>query len=186
MFSSMVSAAAPLARRDGGEQAAAILGFLRTSLRQVSRGNLPPGLIPAPAGAGLETVGPSVPPPPQEEPPPGPGGPAPRPDLVVDSITGFHTQSFPLTLRVTVRNAGNATAPASKLALTMRRTYDGTQTSRELDVPSLAPGSSTTIETECYYGTDAATATADSPNAIAESDESNNTRSASGEPCRYN
>lgn len=189
-----IKAASPIARRDRSARSTAMLGLLRRSLRSVSAGKLPLGLLPVPGQGTITRLGalpPDVPPAPAQPPPstppdPPPGSPpAPKPDLVVDSITGFGTSDHPY-LRVTVRNAGGADAPASKLALHTARSADGATRDEVLDVPALAAGASTAVESFCtLYGLDSATATADSTGAIAESDETNNARSASGGYCRY-
>ena len=102
----------------------------------------------------------------------------------MDSITGF-THSTSPSLHVSVRNAGTAQAPASKLLLQSHSAFDNQTRDHTFDVPALAPGASVTIDAACdnthaSYASDSATATADSLNAVAESDESNNSRSAGG------
>jgi subtilase family serine protease len=105
---------------------------------------------------------------------------------VVDDIAGLATSSDAPTLRITVRNAGSGAAAASQLALHTQRSSDNQFTDKVLDVPALAPGASTTVQTACEpYASDMATATADGPNALAESDEGNNVRSVTGSYCRY-
>lgn len=177
-------AAATVLRRDRSVGTVTIARRLRAALRSFRAGRLPAGFrIPTPAGSSRLTP---IPAPPPTLPPP----PAAQPDLVVDSITGFGTSPAP-ALRVTVRNAGTADAPASTLLLQSRSSASNVTVERGFGVPALAAGASVTIDAPCdnssaAYAADSATATADSPNAVAEADESNNSRSASGDFCRFN
>jgi RNA polymerase sigma factor (sigma-70 family) len=84
----------------------------------------------------------------------------PQPDLVISSLTKF---------TVTVTNRGTATAGPSVLTITLVGTFT---------VPSLAPGASATFSwSTCRPGT--YSAIADRTNAVAESNEENNTASRS-------
>jgi hypothetical protein len=106
----------------------------------------------------------TVPSPPAPPPPP----PAAKPDLVVDSLTDPRNG----TLNVTVRNAGGASASASKLGVTF--SVGGGETL--LDTPALDGGESTIVSAPCPSASPSATARADATNLISESDETNNTR----------
>jgi hypothetical protein len=144
----------------------------------------PEGMI----GQLFKLMGPYAPtPPPGAQPPPGGQPPAPAlPDLTIVSITGLQTSNDAPTVSVTVRNAGSAAAPASRLAVNITRSADDAHGETVLDVPALAAGQSTTVSTPCNpYASDMATAIADPSGAIAESDETNNALSATGQPCRY-
>jgi Domain of unknown function (DUF4185)/CARDB len=108
------------------------------------------------------------------------------PDLVVEGIRGLGVGNHPLTVSVDVRNAGDADAPVSKLFLALEQRQTGQRREYLLDTPPLGPGASTTVRTTCApYASNSATATADTGNAITESDETNNTLTRTGEGCHY-
>jgi CARDB protein len=87
---------------------------------------------------------------------------------------------------VTIRNTGEAPAPPSRLKLSLSSSFTGESGERVLDVPGIAAGGQTTVRTQCFvYVTDRATATADEPRAVDESNESDNALTVAGPPCRY-
>jgi subtilase family serine protease len=102
---------------------------------------------------------------------------APRPDLVVSSLT--HSPASPttessVTVTAVVRNDGGALAGASVLRLQL----DGGSATTH-DVPSLAPGGTHQVQRvlgTLSAGTHTVTATADVSGAVHESDEGNNQR----------
>jgi subtilase family serine protease len=104
----------------------------------------------------------------------------------VASISWPETSSD-LRMSVTVRNVGEAAAPQSKLTLALSSSFSGESGERVLDVPEIPAGGQITVQTTCFvYVTDRATATADAPGAIDESNESDNVLAVTGQPCRYN
>ncbi|MFC1660566.1 CARDB domain-containing protein [Gemmatimonadota bacterium] len=102
---------------------------------------------------------------------------APRPDLVVSSLThspSAVTTNDAVTLKAVVKNDGNAAAAASVLRLELAGASTTTHT-----VPALGPGQ--TYEVQRPLGTlsaggHTATATADDGDAVEESNETNNQR----------
>jgi hypothetical protein len=182
MFRAMLKKATPLARRDGSARAKAITKLLGRSLRRLSAGRLPVGLIPPVGQGSTQDIGPAPAPPSPTTP-----GTTALPDLVVDSITGLQTSNDP-HLKVTVRNAGNAAAAGSQVVVVMHRSTDGASLQHApINVPPLAAGASATVDTSICnpYAADSATATADSSNMIQESNEGNNALTVTGTYCRY-
>ncbi|XVV00292.1 CARDB domain-containing protein [Actinosynnema sp. CA-248983] len=106
------------------------------------------------------------------------GTAAPNPDLTVGALTSRPAnpvETDAITLSATVRNTGNAPAPASSVAFSLGGT------SGTVPVPALAAGASETVAFDAGrrpQGTHQATATVDPTNAVVEQDESNNTASA--------
>jgi hypothetical protein len=89
-------------------------------------------------------------------------------------------------MSVTIRNIGEASAPPSRLKLALSSSFNGQNGERVLDVPEIPAGGQTTVRTLCFvYTTDRATATADEPGSVDESNESDNTLTVAGPPCRY-
>jgi len=103
--------------------------------------------------------------------------PAPRPDLVVSSLThspAVPNSEDPVTVTAVVRNDGNASAGPSVLRIQL----DGEYTSNH-DVPSLAPGESHVVQRSMGAlpaGFHSVVATADVNNGVVESNEANNQR----------
>jgi F5/8 type C domain/CARDB/Pectate lyase superfamily protein len=103
------------------------------------------------------------------------GTPAPNPDLVVSSVTwspASPTESTPITLSATVRNAGSAAAPAT----TVNFQPGGTAT-----VGALAAGASTTVSASLGtrpMGSYTVSATVDPANTVVEQSDANNTFTA--------
>ncbi len=103
--------------------------------------------------------------------------PAPRPDLVVSSLThspAVPNSEDPVTVTAVVRNDGNASAGPSVLQIQL----DGGNTSNH-DVPGLAPGESHVVQRSMGTlpaGYHSVVATADVNNGVAESNEGNNQR----------
>jgi hypothetical protein len=133
-----------------------------------------PGLPPAPPAPAPAPPAPAPPPPPP---------PAPKADLVVDRL--FLTSDTGWLWNIVVHNVGAADAPASQTALSQGGPDVLVAT------PALAAGTSTTITTECPYGSLATgTARADAANVVDESSEDNNGVSSdpgigTGGRCRY-
>lgn len=178
----------PLARRDGSPDARAILRLLQTAERRAGSTALIPGIVPSPSLPRVTRLGPSPAPPSPSRPTPPPPPPAlARPNLVVTAITGFANAADP-RLSVTVRNAGEAPAPPSRLSLELHSAYDGLTYTRMIDTPEIPAGATVTMTHPCTdpYAPDRATATADALDAIDESDESDNALTVTGPPCRFN
>lgn len=186
--------AAPFLRKDPTPEVAQLGRALQATLATFRAGRLPSALtLQTPASAGVapapEWMRP-LPPPPPPDPTPAPSPtpeptPAPLPDLVVDSVGAGDAGAAGFQWHVTVRNAGEETAPPS--TTWVLRENAGTI---EIATPELAPGASTTVKAECPYGSVAqGTGRADGPGQIAESDESNNDRvsgqGGTGGRCRY-
>jgi hypothetical protein len=101
------------------------------------------------------------------------------PDLRVTALSattasGKGREGEKATLKATVRNSGNGAAPASKTEFLL----DGTKVLGLIDTPAIAAGGSAEVEvvwdTHKVKGDHELKATADKPNAIAESNETNN------------
>ncbi|MFI6297172.1 CARDB domain-containing protein [Nonomuraea sp. NPDC050790] len=103
------------------------------------------------------------------------GTPAPNPDLTVTELSwspAAPTETQAITLSATVRNAGNAAAPADNLSFSLGGT---------VAVPALAAGASTTVTQNIGtrgQGAYQVSATADPDNTLAERNEGNNSASA--------
>jgi subtilase family serine protease len=98
------------------------------------------------------------------------------PDLVIDAITfGDRTESSNVTATVTIKNQGKGTADSSLLALYIDDVFEATAY-----ISRLGAGATTAPVFSYYINADAHTfkAVADVSNLVAESDESNNTRTA--------
>ncbi|MBB5084001.1 CARDB domain-containing protein [Nonomuraea endophytica] len=107
------------------------------------------------------------------------GTPAPNPDLTVTDLSwtpASPSETQAITLSATVRNAGNAAAPADNLGFSVGGTPAGT-----VAVPALAAGATATVTQNIGtrgQGTYQVTATADPDNTLVEQSESNNSASA--------
>jgi M6 family metalloprotease-like protein len=108
--------------------------------------------------------------------------PAKQPDLVVSSIRAHNNKgsaSSRVTVTAVITNAGTATAGASRT----RFTLDGATVLGAIDTPALAPGGS--VEVTVQWNTQGLKdqhtigVTADDASSVAESNEANNTASAS-------
>jgi PKD repeat protein len=102
-----------------------------------------------------------------------------QPDLVVSALTSTPSQpkhGTTATITATVKNQGNASAGASQTQF-----RDGTTSLGLINTVSLTPGQSVQVSvkwtTPNKKGAHTISATADKNNAVAESNESNNTRS---------
>jgi archaellum component FlaF (FlaF/FlaG flagellin family) len=103
------------------------------------------------------------------------------PDLIVSTLTASNNQApqgSKVTLTATIKNQGNANARASKTEFLL----DGKTVIGLIDTPSLAPGASATVSVSwstasVQKGQHTIKATADRNNAVAESTETNNTKS---------
>lgn len=104
------------------------------------------------------------------------GVPAPNPDLEVTGLTrspASPVESDPVTVSATVRNSGQAAAPASAVAIRLGGTKVATA-----QVGALAAGAQTTVSASLGArdaGTYRLSAVADEANAVIEQNESNNT-----------
>ncbi|MEE1816185.1 CARDB domain-containing protein [Streptomyces sp. SP18ES09] len=107
------------------------------------------------------------------------GTAAPAPDLVVTDLTwtpAAPSETDDVTVRATVRNAGTAAAPASALNVSVEGAVAGTA-----QVASLPAGSSATVAVPVgrrSVGSYTVSAAADPANAVAELDDTNNSRTA--------
>jgi hypothetical protein len=171
------------------------LGLLLTARSAAARGDaatlaalaplepaLPGGSEPSPPPSPPSPPGPPAPPPPTAPPPP--PAPTPLPDLVVDRV--YLQSEAGWEWNVDVRNAGTADAPATQTSVTLAAGGEV-----PVATPALAAGATTTVKTECPYGSIAdATARADATGAVDEADETNNERASdpgggTGGRCRY-
>ncbi|WP_053849861.1 CARDB domain-containing protein [Streptomyces sp. NRRL B-24085] len=107
------------------------------------------------------------------------GTATPQPDLVVTDLTWSPTspsESDAVSVRATVRNAGNAAAPASTLNVSVEGTVAGSAS-----VGSLAAGQSTTVDVPVGkrpMGSYTVSAVVDPDDTVTESDNGNNSRTA--------
>ncbi|MFD8205268.1 CARDB domain-containing protein [Streptomyces sp. NPDC059695] len=107
------------------------------------------------------------------------GTAAPAPDLVVTDLTwtpAAPSETDAVTVRATVRNAGTAAAPASALNVSVEGAVAGTA-----QVASLPAGASATVDVPVgrrSVGAYTVSAAADPANAVAELDDTNNSRTA--------
>ncbi|ASW55939.1 glycosyl hydrolase [Plantactinospora sp. KBS50] len=108
------------------------------------------------------------------------GTPAPNPDLTVTALTSSPaapSETDPVTLSATVRNAGTAASPATAVSFYLGTTKVGTA-----NVGALAAGASSTVSAGIGVraaGSYEITATVDEANTVVEQDETNNSRTAS-------
>jgi hypothetical protein len=132
-----------------------------------------------PRTVGPSPLAPSTPPAVPVTPPP-----APKADLVIDRIYVDSARGW--AWYIEVRNAGNASAPASRTGITQPDVAE-----RLIDTPPLAAGESVTVTIECPYGSlGEATVRADATNGVDESNEANNERATDRQwgtngRCRY-
>ncbi|MDH6546213.1 CARDB domain-containing protein [Streptomyces sp. SAI-041] len=107
------------------------------------------------------------------------GTATPQPDLVVTDLTwspASPSEADAVSVKATVRNAGNAAAPASTLDVSVEGTVAGSAS-----VGSLAAGQSTTVDVPVGkrpMGTYTVSAVVDPNDTVTESDNGNNSRTA--------